>query len=149
MDNEIPLSQRDVDKPFCMSIESTYNIEGRGTVVVGTVDTGKIKPGSSVELVGYNQKPLTTQITAIETFRKSLDHAEAGDNVGFLLKGIARADIRRGMVMAAPGTFMTGNCFEAQVYFLTEEEGGRNKGFSTGFRPQVNKYFYFLPFSAS
>lgn len=113
MDTQIPLSERDVDKDFCMSIESTYNIEGRGTVVVGTVDTGKIKPGETVELVGYNDTPLTTSITGIETFRKSLDHAEAGDNVGFLLRGIDRAAIRRGMVMAAPGTFMTGNCFEA------------------------------------
>lgn len=122
-----------------MSIESTYNIEGRGTVVVGTVDSGKIKPGATVEISGFNEVPQTTIITGIETFRKSLDHAEAGDNVGFLMKGLTRGQLRRGMVMSEPGAVKTGNCFEAQVYFLTEEEGGRSKSFTTGFRPQVRE----------
>lgn len=98
MDSEIPLSTREVDLDFKMSIESTYNIEGRGTVVVGTVEAGKIKPGDAVELVGFSKDPIPSTITAIETFRKSLDYAEAGDNVGFLLRGVTRDQVRRGIL---------------------------------------------------
>lgn len=136
MDESIPIPERDINKPFMMSIEGTFNIEGRGTVVTGTIDKGMVKTGDEIEIFGYNKNPIKTQVTGVETFKKSLDRGEAGDNVGLLLRGIDRKMVQRGMVLAKPGTLNTGICFEAQVYFLTEEEGGRKKGFYTGFRPQ-------------
>jgi len=136
MDTELPLPTRAVDKPFLMSVEQTLNIEGRGTVVTGTVDQGKVKLGEEVELIGYNAASKKITISAIETFRKTLEYAEAGDNVGFLLRGITRKDASRGQVICKPGSLKTGNCFEANVYLLSEEEGGRRKSFVSGFRPQ-------------
>jgi len=137
MDSEIPLPPRAIDKPFLMSVEQTLNIEGRGTVVTGTVDQGKVKTGEEIELIGYNSDPKKIVISAIETFKKTLDYAEAGDNVGFLLRGITRKDANRGQVIAKPGTVTTGNSFEANIYLLSEEEGGRKKSFVSGFRPQA------------
>jgi elongation factor Tu len=142
MDTEIPIAARPVEKDFQMSIESTLNIEGRGTVVTGTVDFGKIKVGQELEVVGFSQQIIPTSVTGIESFRKLLDYAEAGDNVGILLRGVNRDSIRRGMVLAKPGSIKPNNCFKAQIYVLTEDEGGRSKGFSSGFRPQV-RFFYF------
>ena len=136
MDEDIPIPDRNVDKPFLMAIESTYNIEGRGTVVTGTIEQGKIKTGDEVEIVGYSKPVKKTGITGVETFKKSLDRGEAGDNVGLLIRGLTRKDVQRGMMMAKPGLLKEGKCVEAQIYFLTEDEGGRKKGFYTGFRPQ-------------
>jgi len=119
-----------------MSVEQTLNIEGRGTVVTGTVEQGKIKSGEEIQLLGANSDKRKIVISAIETFRKTLDYAEAGDNVGFLLRGITRKECQRGMVMAKAGTYKTGNSFKANVYLLSEEEGGRKKSFVSGFRPQ-------------
>jgi len=119
-----------------MSVEQTLNIEGRGTVVTGTVEQGKIKSGEEIQLLGGNSDKRKIVISAIETFRKTLDYAEAGDNVGFLLRGITRKDAQRGQVMAKAGTYKTGNSFKANVYLLSEDEGGRRKSFVSGFRPQ-------------
>ena len=136
MDEQIPIPERMVDKPFQMAIEGTYNIEGRGTVVTGTIDTGRIKNGDEIEIYGFDKMAKKSSVTGVETFRKSLDKGEAGDNVGLLIRGVDRKDVQRGMVLAKPGSLNLGVCFEAQVYFLTEEEGGRKNGFYTGFRPQ-------------
>lgn len=144
MDTEIPLPTRPVDKDFAMSIEGSLNIEGRGTVVTGTVDFGKVKVGQDLQIVGFSQNVISTSVTGIESFRKLLDYAEAGDNVGILLRGVNRGDVRRGMVLCKPGSLKPNNCFKAQVYVLSEEEGGRSKGFSTGFRPQVKIKKIFL-----
>lgn len=119
-----------------MSVEQTLNIEGRGTVVTGTVEQGKIKSGEEIQLLGGNSDKRKIVISAIETFRKTLDYAEAGDNVGFLLRGITRKDAQRGQVMAKAGTYTTANSFKANVYLLSEDEGGRRKSFVSGFRPQ-------------
>jgi elongation factor Tu len=135
MDEEIEIPTRDIDKPFQMSIESTYNIEGRGTVVTGTIEQGKVKIGDDIEIIGFSDNPKKSQVTGVETFRKSLDRGEAGDNVGLLIRGLTKKDVQRGQVVAKPGSVKTGRCFEAQIYFLTEEEGGRKKGFYTGFKP--------------
>merc|ERR1712151_1138568 len=118
-DSEIPLPERVIDKPFLMSVEQTLNIEGRGTVVTGTVEQGKIKSGEEIDLVGHNSEGKRIVISAIETFRKTLDYAEAGDNVGFLLRGITRKDANRGQVICKPGSVKPGNCFEANVYLLS------------------------------
>ena len=135
MDEKIGIPERDIDKPFQMSIESTFNIEGRGTVVTGTIEQGKIKSGEDVEIVGFIDPPKKSSVTGVETFKKTLERGEAGDNVGLLLRGVTKKDVQRGQVIAKPGAFKTAKCFEAQVYLLTEEEGGRQKGFYTGFRP--------------
>lgn len=137
MDNDIPVPERDIDKPFLMSIESTYNIEGRGTVITGTIEQGKIKIGDEIELLGYAPTTTKTTITGIETFRKQLDRGEAGDNVGLLIRGVTRKNASRGMIVTKPGTKTLGQCFAAQVYLLKEEEGGRKSSFNTGFKPQV------------
>ena len=135
MDEQIGIPERDLDKPFQMAIESTYNIEGRGTVVTGTIEKGKVKTGDEVEIIGYHDAPKKSAVTGVETFKKTLDRGEAGDNVGLLLRGIGKKDVQRGQVITKPGLMKNSNCFEAQVYFLTEEEGGRKTGFYTGFRP--------------
>jgi elongation factor Tu len=139
IDDYIPTPKRDVDKPFLMSIEDVFSITGRGTVATGRVERGKIETGSEVEIVGLRPDIRKTVITGLEMFRKLLDYAEAGDNVGALLRGIQRDDIERGEVLAQPGTITPHTQFMAQVYVLTKEEGGRHTPFFNGYRPQ----FYF------
>ena len=138
LDDYIPLPQRDVDKPFLMSVEDVFTITGRGTVATGRVERGRIKVGDACELVGI-QETKKSVITSIEMFRKVLDEAVAGDNVGVLLRGIEKDDVERGMVIAAPGSITPHKKFKAQVYVLTKEEGGRHTPFFSGYRPQ----FYF------
>jgi elongation factor Tu len=135
VDEFIPTPVREVDKPFMMSVEDVFSIKGRGTVVTGRVDRGSIKVGDTVEIVGLRETR-TTVATGLEMFHKSLDTAEAGDNCGALLRGIERDDVERGMVIAKPGSIRPHSEFEAQVYVLRKEEGGRHKSFFTGYRPQ-------------
>ena len=134
MDKNIELPPRETDKPFLMSIESIYNIEGRGTVSTGTIETGKAKVGKDIEVSGHGKKIKTT-ITGIETFKKSMDSAEAGDNVGILTRGLTKKDLSRGMIIAEPGVVNFSLCAEANVYFNKIEEGGRKNGFLSGFKP--------------
>ncbi|EGR28781.1 hypothetical protein IMG5_168850 [Ichthyophthirius multifiliis] len=136
MDEQIPIPQRLTDKPFLMSIEGTYQIAGRGTVVTGTVDAGKVKVGEDVDVAGYAPKINRTTITGIETFRKQLDYAEAGDNVGLLLRGATRDDVRRGQVLCKPNSQQIYKKVEVNLYILTDAEGGRKKPFPNGYRPQ-------------
>jgi elongation factor Tu len=136
MDSEIPEPTRDVDKPLLMSIESTFTIAGRGTVVTGTIESGKVKIGEDVDLVGYNKKIQKSTITGIETFRKQMDTAQSGDNVGLLLRSLQRDDVFRGQIICKPGTLSVHQKFQANIYILKEEEGGRKKPFVTGYRPQ-------------
>jgi len=138
VDEYIPTPKRDVDKPFLMAMEDVFTITGRGTVVTGRVERGKIKSGEEVELVGLRPTKKTV-VTSIEMFRKILDEGIAGDNVGLLLRGIEKEDVERGMVVAAPGSITPHTKFKAQVYVLTKEEGGRHTPFFNGYRPQ----FYF------
>ena len=138
VDEWIPTPERDNDKPFLMSIEDVFTITGRGKVVTGRVERGQLKLNDTVEIVGL--KPTkSTVVTGIEMFRKQLDYAEAGDNAGVLLRGIDRKDVERGQVLAKPGTVHPHKKFEAQVYVLSKEEGGRHTPFFTNYRPQ----FYF------
>lgn len=137
MDETIPIPERAVDKPFMMSVESTFSIAGRGTVATGTIDTGKVKVNDEVELVGYQKKNAATVVTGIETFRKSLDYGEAGDNVGLLLRGLNREDVWRGQVIAQKGTLNSSRKIKANMYILTDEEGGRRKPFPDGYKPQI------------
>jgi len=139
VDEYIPTPERDVDKPFLMPIEDVFTITGRGTVVTGRVERGHLKLGEEVEIVGLKDEVRKTTVTGIEMFRKILDEAVAGDNIGALLRGIDRRDVERGMVLAKPGTITPHTKFEAEVYVLTKDEGGREKPFFTGYRPQ----FYF------
>lgn len=139
VDEYIPLPERDVDKPFLMPIEDIFTITGRGTVVTGRVERGKIKVGDEVEIVGLAPEPRKTVATGLEMFRKSLDEAIAGDNVGVLLRGIERREVERGQVLAKPGSIKPHTKFNAEVYVLTKEEGGRHTPFFNGYRPQ----FYF------
>jgi len=139
MDEYIPEPKREIDKPFLMAIEDIFSITGRGTVVTGRVERGILKPGEEVEIVGFRDKPIKTVVTSIEMFRKILDEARAGDNVGLLLRGIKKDDVERGMVVAKPGSITPHKKFKAQVYVLKKEEGGRHTPFFTGYRPQ----FYF------
>jgi len=138
LDEYIPLPKRDVDKPFLMSVEDVFSITGRGTVATGRVERGRIKVGDACEIVGI-QETKKSVITSIEMFRKVLDEAVAGDNVGVLLRGIEKDQVERGMVIAAPGTITPHKKFKCQVYVLTKEEGGRHTPFFNGYRPQ----FYF------
>jgi len=138
VDEYIPTPKRDVDKPFLMAIEDVFSITGRGTVVTGRVERGKITSGAEVEMVGLRETKKTV-VTSIEMFRKILDEAMAGDNVGLLLRGIEKEDVERGMVVAEPGSITPHTKFKAQVYVLTKEEGGRHTPFFNGYRPQ----FYF------
>ncbi len=139
VDSYIPEPKRDVEKPFLMPIEDVFTITGRGTVVTGRVERGIIKVGEEVEIVGLSDEVKKTVVTGLEMFRKLLDEAEAGDNVGVLLRGIARNEVERGQVLAVPGTITPHTKFKAQVYVLTKEEGGRHTPFFSGYRPQ----FYF------
>jgi len=138
IDDKIPLPTRDVDKPFLMCIEDVFNIEGRGTVVTGRVERGELKKMSEVEIVGLKDTQKTTA-TDIEMFRKLLDSATAGDNVGVLLRGIKKTDVERGQVLAQPGSINPHKKFKAEVYVLSKDEGGRHTPFFTNYRPQ----FYF------
>ena len=138
LDSFIPDPQRETDKPFLMPVEDVFTITGRGTVATGRVERGTVKVGDTVEIVGMGSK-LSTVITGVEMFRKLLDQAEAGDNVGLLLRGIKRSDIERGQVLAKPGSIHPHTEFTAEVYVLKKEEGGRHTPFFNGYRPQ----FYF------
>ena len=135
VDAYIPTPERDIDKPFLMAIEDVFTITGRGTVATGRIERGKVKIGDSVELVGL-KNTRTTTVTGIEMFKKSLEEGMAGDNAGILLRGIQKADIERGMVIAKPGTITPHTQFESEVYILQEKEGGRKTPFFPGYRPQ-------------
>jgi elongation factor Tu len=139
VDSYIPLPQRELDKPFLMAVEDVFTITGRGTVSTGRVERGVLKTGEEVEIIGFRDETRKTVVTSIEMFRKILDTAEAGDNVGLLLRGVDRDDIERGMVIAKPGSIKPHKHFKAEVYVLRKEEGGRHTPFVTGYRPQ----FYF------
>ncbi len=135
LDSYIPLPQRDVDKPFMMPIEDVFSISGRGTVVTGRVERGKVKVGEECEIVGF--KPTVKKVvTGVEMFRKLLDAGEAGDNIGVLLRGVEKTDVERGQVLAKPGSITPHTKFKAEIYVLSKEEGGRHTPFFTGYRPQ-------------
>jgi len=136
VDNYIPEPKRDIGKPFLMPIEDIFSIEGRGTVVTGRVERGKLNLNDEVEIVGLRPTQKTI-ITGIEMFRKSLDYAQAGDNVGLLLRGLKKEEVERGQVIAKPGSIIPHTEFESQVYILSKEEGGRHTPFFTGYKPQV------------
>ena len=135
MDTYIPQPERDVDKPFLMPIEDVFTISGRGTVVTGRIERGKVKVGEEMEIVGI-RPTMKKVVTGVEMFRKLLDSGEAGDNVGLLLRGTERTDVERGQVVAKPGSITPHNKFRAEVYVLTKEEGGRHTPFFRGYRPQ-------------
>ncbi|MCX7728947.1 MAG: elongation factor Tu [Bacteroidia bacterium] len=139
VDEYIPVPVRDKDKPFLMPVEDVFTITGRGTVATGRIETGVINTGDEVEIIGFNADKLKTTVTGVEMFRKILDYGEAGDNVGLLLRGIEKKDIRRGMVIAKPGSITPHTKFKAEVYILKKEEGGRHTPFHNKYRPQ----FYF------
>jgi len=138
VDNYIPEPVRETDKPFLMPVEDVFSITGRGTVGTGRVERGMVKVGEKVERIGIRET-LTTTVTGVEMFRKILDDAQAGDNIGLLLRGVEKDDLERGMVLAAPGSVTPHTKFEGEVYILTKEEGGRHTPFFNGYRPQ----FYF------
>jgi elongation factor Tu len=138
VDDYIPEPVRDLDKPFLMSVEDVFSITGRGTVGTGRVERGRVKVGDKVERVGIRETKATV-VTGVEMFRKLLDEAQAGDNVGLLLRGMGKEELERGMVIVAPGSITPHTKFQAEVYVLTKDEGGRHKPFFTGYRPQ----FYF------
>ncbi len=138
VDTYIPEPERELDKPFLMPIEDVFSITGRGTVVTGKVEQGKVNTGDEIEIIGIRDTQTTT-CTGVEMFRKLLDEGQAGDNIGALLRGIDKEDVQRGQVLAAPGSITPHTDFEAQVYVLTKEEGGRHKPFFSNYRPQ----FYF------
>ncbi|MBV5260872.1 elongation factor Tu [Synechococcus moorigangaii CMS01] len=135
VDEYIPLPERDVDKPFLMAVEDVFSITGRGTVATGRIERGKVKVGETVEIVGIRDTRNTT-VTGVEMFQKTLDEGMAGDNVGLLLRGVQKDDIERGMVLAKPGSITPHTNFEAEVYVLTKEEGGRHTPFFPNYRPQ-------------
>jgi elongation factor Tu len=139
LDNYIPEPEREVDKPFLMPIEDVFSITGRGTVVTGRVERGKIKTGEEVQLIGIREDIQKSVVTGVEMFKKILDEGQAGDNVGLLLRGIAKEDVERGMVVAKPGSITPHKKFKGEVYVLKKEEGGRHTPFFSGYRPQ----FYF------
>lgn len=135
VDEFIPLPERDVDKPFLMPVEDVFSIKGRGTVATGRIERGIVKTGEEIEIVGIRDKQKST-VTGVEMFRKTLDEGQAGDNVGILLRGVEKDDIERGQVLAKPGSTTPHTEFEAEVYILTKEEGGRHTPFFSGYRPQ-------------
>ena len=139
VDAYIPQPERDTDKPFLMPVEDIFSITGRGTVATGRVERGTVKVGDNVEIVGLTEERRNVVVTGVEMFKKLLDQAQAGDNIGALLRGVQRNEIERGQVLAAPGTIHPHKSFEAEVYVLTKEEGGRHTPFFNGYRPQ----FYF------
>jgi elongation factor Tu len=136
VDQYIPTPERAVDRPFLMSIEDVFGIKGRGTVVTGRIERGVVKVGESVEIVGLSREARTTVVTGVEMFNKLLDQGQAGDNVGCLLRGVERAEVERGQVLARPGSIRPHTTFRGQVYVLTTEEGGRHSPFFPGYRPQ-------------
>ena len=136
IDTYFPEPKREVDKPFMMPVEDVFSIKGRGTVVTGRIDRGQIKIGDNVEIVGLREKSMPTVCTGVEMFHKTLNEGMAGDNAGLLLRGVERTDVERGMVIAAPKSITPHTKFEAQVYVLKRDEGGRHKPFFTGYRPQ-------------
>jgi elongation factor Tu len=138
VDSYIPQPVREIEKPFLMPVEDVFSISGRGTVVTGRVERGKVKVGEEVEIVGFRDTSKTV-VTGVEMFRKILDEGQAGDNIGVLLRGLKREDVERGQVLARPGSITPHTNFEAEAYILTKEEGGRHTPFFTGYRPQ----FYF------
>ncbi len=138
-DSYIPLPERPVDQPFLMPIEDVFSITGRGTVVTGRVERGRITPGEEVEIVGMREDKIKTVATSLEMFRKVLDEAIAGDNIGILLRGVDKEDVERGQVVAKPGTITPHKHFKAEIYVLKKEEGGRHTPFFNGYKPQ----FYF------
>ena len=138
VDKNIPLPARDIDKPFLMPIEDIFSIQGRGTVVTGRIERGKVKVGEEVEIVGFRETRKTV-VTGVEMFKKQLDEGLAGDNAGLLLRGIAKEDVERGMVLAKPGSITPHTKFKGEVYVLSKDEGGRHTPFFKGYRPQ----FYF------
>ncbi len=138
IDNYIPMPERDVDKPFLLPVEDVFSITGRGTVGTGRVERGKVKVGEKVERIGIKETRETV-VTGVEMFRKLLDYAEAGDNIGLLLRGMEKTELERGMVLAAPGSVTPHTKFKGKAYILTKEEGGRHTPFFNGYRPQ----FYF------
>ena len=139
VDSYIPLPPRLVDQPFLMSVEDVFSITGRGTVATGRIERGRIKVGEAIEIVGLQEKPLSTTCTGVEMFKKLLDEGEAGDNAGLLLRGIEKNQIRRGMVLCKPGSITPHTEFKGEVYVLSKEEGGRHTPFFNKYRPQ----FYF------
>jgi elongation factor Tu len=139
VDSYIPEPVRDSDKPFLMPIEDVFTITGRGTVVTGRVEQGKIEVGNEIEIVGIHEKVEKTVVTGLEMFQKSLDYAHAGDNAGALLRGIKREEVERGQVLAKPGSITPHTHFKAEVYVLSKDEGGRHTPFFNNYRPQ----FYF------
>jgi elongation factor Tu len=139
IDTYIPTPERDTDKPFLMPVEDVFTITGRGTVATGRIERGTVKVGDEVEIVGIAEETRKCVVTGVEMFRKLLDTAQAGDNIGALLRGVDRKDIERGQVLAKTGSVKPHTNFTAQIYVLTKEEGGRHKPFFTGYRPQ----FYF------
>jgi elongation factor Tu len=136
VDNYIPTPERQIDKPFLMQIEDVFSITGRGTVATGAVARGTVKVQDTVEIVGLTEKPRSVVVTGVEMFRKLLDQAIAGDNIGVLLRGVQRTEIERGQVLAKPGSIKPHTKFEGQVYVLKKEEGGRHTPFFNGYRPQ-------------
>ena len=136
VDDHIAVPERDLDKSFLMPIEDVFSIAGRGTVATGRVETGIIKVGDTIDIAGLTTKPVNTTCTGVEMFKKSLDQGQAGDNIGVLLRGLKRDEIRRGQVIAAPGSVSTHTKFEAELYALTKEEGGRHTPFQSNYRPQ-------------
>jgi len=139
VDSYIPDPERATDKPFLMPVEDVFSITGRGTVATGRVERGMVKVSDQVEIVGLTEQKRTTVVTGVEMFRKLLDYAEAGDNIGVLLRGVQRTEIERGQVLAKPNSIHPHTHFMGQVYVLTKEEGGRHTPFFNGYRPQ----FYF------
>ncbi|MFC7365926.1 MULTISPECIES: elongation factor Tu [Bhargavaea] len=139
VDSYIPTPERDTEKPFMMPVEDVFSITGRGTVATGRVERGQVKVGDTVEIIGLAEEAKSTTVTGVEMFRKLLDYAEAGDNIGALLRGVAREDIQRGQVLAKPGSITPHTNFKSEVYVLSKEEGGRHTPFFSNYRPQ----FYF------
>src|SRR5256885_9281997 len=139
VDTQIPIPLRAKDKPFLMPVEDVFSITGRGTVATGRIERGIIHTGDAVEIIGLMDQSLKSTVTGVEMFRKILDEGEAGDNVGLLLRGIEKDDIRRGMVVCAPGSITPHTDFKAEIYVLKKEEGGRHTPFFNNYRPQ----FYF------
>ena len=138
LDEYVPIPQREIDKPFLMPVEDVFSIKGRGTVATGRIERGKVKKGENIEIVGLRNTRNTT-VTDIEQFNKSMDEGIAGDNAGLLLRGVEKEDIERGQVLAAPKSITPHKKFQAEIYVLTKEEGGRHTPFFNGYRPQ----FYF------
>ena len=139
VDNYIPQPERETNKPFLMPVEDVFTITGRGTVVTGRVERGVLKVNEEVEIVGIHEKSAKTTVTGVEMFRKLLDEARAGENVGLLLRGVKREEVERGQVVVKPGSMTPHTEFEAQVYILSKDEGGRHTPFYDNYRPQ----FYF------